>query len=407
MAGDWVETTWAEIAELKYGKANTAYTDQPNIARVYGTNGPIGWHDTALQPGPGVIVGRKGAYRGVHYANHPFWVIDTAYYLKPLVPMDLRWAYYWLLNYDVNNIDDGSPIPSTTREAFGFTSVNFPPVDDQTKIADILASIDAKIDLNCQLMATLESMAQALFKSWFIDFDVVRAKVESRDIGISAEIAALFPSSFDDEGLPTGWIMTAPTNFFEIVGGGTPNTRNADYWNGKIPWYSIADAPKSGAYVVETEKSITPDGLAGSSTRIVEAGTTIISARGTVGKLTIAGRDMTFNQSCYGLCPKDGFGHFFVYLTACHVVARLKSISHGGVFSTITMDTFDNILFPIPNYDSSIIKSFEELVKPSFDQMLRVAEENLVLRALRDALLPKLLSGALRVKDAETATAAA
>src|ERR1044072_750999 len=184
MAGDWPETTWDDIAELKYGKAMTSYTDQPNVARVYGTNGPIGWHDTALQPGPGVIVGRKGVYRGVHYADHPFWVIDTAYYLNPLVPMDLRWAYYWLIDYDVNNIDDGSPIPSTTRDAFGFTPVKFPPLDEQARIADLPASLAAKIDLNRHMAATLEEMARALFKSWFFDFDPVHAKIEGRDTGL-------------------------------------------------------------------------------------------------------------------------------------------------------------------------------------------------------------------------------
>ena len=199
MAGEWQETTWGDLASLEYGKALRDYRDTPSIARVFGTNGPIGWHDEALWRGPGVIVGRKGAYRGVHYTEDPYWVIDTAYSLQPKTLINLRWAYYQLKSIDLNNVDDGSPIPSTTRPAFYALPVLRPPRTTQDRIADLLSSLDDKIELNRRMAEILEAMALALFRSWFVDFDPVRAKAEGRSTRLSEEIAALFPSTFDND----------------------------------------------------------------------------------------------------------------------------------------------------------------------------------------------------------------
>src|SRR5947208_3289491 len=115
---EWRETTWGELATLEYGKSLRDYAEDSGKYRVYGTNGPIGWHDSPLCDRGGVIIGRKGAYRGVHYSPQPFFVIDTAFYLNPKREMDLRWAYYQLLTQDINGMDSGSAIPSTTRADF-------------------------------------------------------------------------------------------------------------------------------------------------------------------------------------------------------------------------------------------------------------------------------------------------
>src|SRR5271167_4833333 len=208
MAVEWQETTWGDLATLEYGKALRDYQDTPSTARVFGTNGPIGWHDKALWHGPGVIVGRKGAYRGVQYTEDPYWVIDTAYSLQPKTSINLRWAYYQLKSIDLNNVDDGSPIPSTTRPAFYALPVLKPPRATQDRIADLLSSLDDKIELNRRMAETLEAMARALFRSWFVDFDPVRAKAEGRDTGLPKPVADLFPAGLVDSELgeiPEGW----------------------------------------------------------------------------------------------------------------------------------------------------------------------------------------------------------
>jgi type I restriction enzyme S subunit len=206
---EWRDMTWGELATLEYGKSLREYVQTGGKYRVYGTNGPIGWYDTALYGKPGVIIGRKGAYRGVHYSPHPFFVIDTAFYLKPKVEIDPRWAYYQLLTQDINGMDSGSAIPSTTRPDFYALAVRVPPLPQQKAIAGMLGALDDKIELNRRINETLEAMAQALFQSWFVDFDPARAKLDGRQpTGLDPATAALFPNEFEDSELgpiPKGW----------------------------------------------------------------------------------------------------------------------------------------------------------------------------------------------------------
>jgi type I restriction enzyme S subunit len=122
----WRNTTWGDIATLEYGKSIRDYQNASGTVPVYGTNGPIGWHHTPLCTSAGVIIGRKGAYRGIHYSNKPFFVIDTAFYLKPKERLDTKWAYYCLLTYDINGMDSGSAIPSTSRDEFYKLPVRIP-----------------------------------------------------------------------------------------------------------------------------------------------------------------------------------------------------------------------------------------------------------------------------------------
>ena len=173
---EWSTTSWGELATLEYGKSLRGYDSAEGPYRVYGTNGPIGKHIEPLCPQASVIIGRKGAYRGVHYSPDPFFVIDTAFYMKPKVDLDTRWAYYQLLTQDINGLDSGSAIPSTSREDFYGLLVDFPSLTEQRAIAHVLGTLDDKIELNRRINETLEEMARALFKSWFVDFDPVRAK---------------------------------------------------------------------------------------------------------------------------------------------------------------------------------------------------------------------------------------
>ncbi len=180
VGGEWQKRRWGDLATLEYGRALRGYETSQGAFRVFGTNGPIGWHDEALYAHPSVIVGRKGAYRGIHYSAEPFFVIDTAFYLKPKVEMDVRWAYYELLTQDIDLMDSGSAIPSTSREEFYSLTVLVPPLPEQRAIAHVLGTLDDKIELNRRMNETLEAMARALFKSWFIDFDPVHAKAALR-----------------------------------------------------------------------------------------------------------------------------------------------------------------------------------------------------------------------------------
>jgi type I restriction enzyme, S subunit len=137
----WEAGRWGDVATLEYGKGLRNYGGDRHKYTVFGTNGAIGTHDVALCSGPGIIVGRKGAYRGIHYSPNAFFVIDTAFYLRPLASMEMRWAYYELLRTNLNDIDSGSAIPSTSRESFYGIPVVVPPVCIQTSF--VMATVDS------------------------------------------------------------------------------------------------------------------------------------------------------------------------------------------------------------------------------------------------------------------------
>jgi type I restriction enzyme S subunit len=278
-----------------------------------------------------------------------------------------------------------------------------PPLQEQRAIAHTLGTLDNKIELNRRMVKTLEETARALFKSWFVDFDPVRAKAEGRDPGLPPHLADLFPDSFEDSELgqvPRGWEVRSFVETVEVVGGGTPKTSVPEFWGGTIPWFSVVDAPsESDVWVLDTEKKITPAGVDNSSTQVLPVGSTIISARGTVGRVALVGTPMAMNQSCYGLRVVAGRLGFFTYFSTRGLVTRLRQHAHGSVFDTITRETLSSmrVIGPPPR----LIECFESKVAPSLDRILEALRETQSLSTLRDTLLPRLISGELRVPDAE------
>lgn len=155
----------------------------------------------------------------------------------------------------------------------------------------------------------------------------------------------------------------------DLIGGGTPKTSNPDYWNGNIPWLSVKDFGNDSRYVYTTEKHITELGLKNSSTKLLQCGDIIISARGTVGEIATIPFPMAFNQSCYGLrAKKDIINEDFLYYLIKHNVRILKKNTHGSVFDTITRDTFDGIEVDIPSLNiqkkiASILSKIDEKIE--------------------------------------------
>ncbi len=145
------------------------------------------------------------------------------------------------------------------------------------------------------------------------------------------------------------WLKTSLIDIVELIGGGTPKTSKAEYWGGNINWLSVKDFNNENRYVYSTEKTITEEGLNNSSTKLLRKDDIIISARGTVGELAMIPFPMAFNQSCYGIRAKDGINSTFLYYLIKHSARKLKAMTHGSVFDTITKDTFANIEVAIPD----------------------------------------------------------
>ena len=318
--------------------------------------------------------------------------------------LDFGFLRHWLnspiMASHIHGYRDGSVAERLNLPTIRALPVLVPPIREQKAIAGVLGALDDKIECNRRMNATLEAMARALFQSWFVDFDPVRAKVDGRTPAhLDPATAALFPDSFQDSSLghiPTGWETGSILRQADLLSGGTPKTDVPSYWNGDVPWASAKDVSQCGeAFLVATERTITKQGVEESSTKIIPANATVVVARGaTTGRLTMFGHAMAMNQTCYGLRSKVT-APFALYCHAWHFIERLVQGGHGSIFDTITTSTFeatDVLLAP-----KGLLLAFDKQVTPLFQQVHANLHQSRTLAALRDALLPKLLSGELRV----------
>lgn len=326
--------------------------------------------------------------------------------------LDDRYLYYFMhSNMFMSQLwaeaggTDTFPYVSLTQQRS--LEISFPGITQQRAIASILGALDDKIELNRKMNATLEAIARAIFKSWFVDFDPVRAKAEGRrPEGMDDGTAALFPDRFGEDGLPEGWGLGSPLELATLISGGTPRTSEPTFWDGTILWASAKDVSQcQGPFLLSTERTITQRGLIESSTKIIPVFSTVVVARGaTTGRFCILGADMAMNQTCYALRSRDRTD-FFLFCWLAEFVRTLVHAAHGSVFDTITTRTFETASVIIP--DRQTRKAFEAIVSDLFRRILVCAEESKTLAQARDTLLPRLISGRLRITDAERIVEAA
>ena len=438
MVGEWPLKTIAECASADpystqigpFGKALMAadYTES-GVPVLRGVNVNRGrFHDddfvfidmatadrlTKFESFPGdVLLVHKGTLGQIglmpDVRKYPRYIMGNSMMRVRCDPTKLlpEYLYYWLSSNDGQHYlfsrvsQVGVPQIQTPLTTLRQAELPVPPLLEQRAITHILGTLDDKIELNQRMNETLEAIASAIFKSWFVDFDPVRAKAEGRNTGLPQPLAKIFPDSFENSELreiPRGWEVVRFADTIEIIGGGTPKTSIPEYWDGDIPWFSVVDAPSdSEVWVLDTEKKVTRAGVENSSTRVLPVGTTIISARGTVGRLALVGVPMAMNQSCYGLRGRTGGRGFFNYYSTRDLVARLQQHAHGSVFDTITRDTLAGVKVVVP--PGELVELFEREVGPCLDRIRAGLLDARTLAALRNALLPKLISGELRVEE--------
>jgi restriction endonuclease S subunit len=304
----------------------------------------------------------------------------------------------WVVRHAV-----GATMPNLNTGILRSVPLAIPPSEEMAGIGDLWAVIRTRMNNLVVTNQTLEAIARAIFKSWFVDFDPVRAKAEGREPeGMDVVTGALFADEFGESELgsiPRGWHVVPFDKAMTITSGGTPKTSRPDFWDGAIPWFSIADAPiESEVFVIQTEKTISEDGLNSCAARLLPVGATIISARGTVGKLAITGVEMAINQSCYALLPSL-LGSFATFFQTARLIDVLRQRSHGAVFSTITRDTLASVSVVVPPLQ--IAEQFELEAGPLMQRILNNRQTARTLGELRDTLLPRLISGKLRVPEAQ------
>jgi len=410
MSSDWTPSTVGAFCPFTYGKGlPDRDRNQSGSFPVVSSAGVIGKHDKPFVHSAGIVIGRKGTIGSLTLLEKPFWPIDTAFFIKDEPQKrDLYFCYYLLKTLGLDTMNTDSAVPGLNRENAHKLEILVPPLSSQKAIGHFARAYDQQIETLRRQNTALESIAQRLFRSWFVNFDPVHAKAVGKEPeAMSAELAALFPSEFEDSELgpiPKGWAISPYSDAIDILSGGTPKTSAGHYWNGDIPWFSVTDAPVSGqVFVLRTEKHITKAGLENSPAKLLPPRSTIISARGTVGKIGMVSGQMTINQSCYALSPKSDQGVYWVYFQTRNLVCALKQMAHGGVFDTITRDTFKGVKVVIP--PTAIFGAFSSASRPLFDAIECNGRLILCLTELRDHLLPRLISGKLSLEDAEQVVA--
>lgn len=319
---------------------------------------------------------------------------------------DPLFVYYSLSirKAELRAIAGGSAQPILNKSDFGRLDINLPPPDEQRAIAHILGTLDDKIELNRRMNETLEAMARALFKSWFVDFDPVHGRADGHDSGTSDALADAFPSAFQDSTLgmiPRGWRAAVVANLAEVVGGSTPSTKERTFWeNGTHSWATPKDLSSLATPVLlETERTITELGLGQIGSGLLPRGTVLLSSRAPIGYLAVTEVPVAINQGFIAMLPRPGVSNLFLLYWVESAYHEIVSRANGSTFLEISKSNFRDV--PLVAPAPSAMATFERTVRPLYSRIVNNERECLTLARLRDTLLPKLVSGEVRLERVE------
>ena len=276
-------------------------------------------------------------------------------------------------------------------------------IKEQQAIACILGAFDDKIELNRRMNATLEAMARAIFKSWFVDFDPVRAKAAGEQpAGLSPEIAALFPDSFEDSELgeiPAGWKIGLVRDLGAVTLGKTPPTADHDNYGSDFPFVTIPDM-HGKVFVTKTTKSLSKKGAETQKKKTLPPFSICVSCIATPGLVVLTSTHCQTNQQINSVMPFDANASLYTYFVLRGLGERIRTHGAGGsVLLNLNKGQFSSLRVILP--PKAVVRAFQKVVMEIFQRILHNDHESETLKALRDTLLPRLISGELRVPDAE------
>ena len=424
MTGDWPEVTIGEIADIVGG--STPSTKDPD-----NFGGDIPWvtpkdlsgpHDryiargernltqqgldscsAKLLPAGAVLLSTRAPVGYVAIAKNP---IATNQGFRSLIPRDGafgEYLYYWLSvnTEELERHSSGSTFRELSGTALKSIKLRLPPMGEQRRIAGVLGCLDDKIELNRRMAGTLEEMARALFRSWFVDFEPVRAKQEGRWRsgeslpGLPAQLYEAFPERLEASAqgpIPAGWRVAALGDVVELGGGGTPSTKRPEFWEGgEHCWATPRDlAALTSPVLLDTERKITDAGLARISSGLLPKGTLLMSSRAPIGYLAIASVPVAINQGFIAITAKERMSNLFMLHWCRTFHERIMTYANGSTFLEISKANFRRIALVVP--DAAVVKAFDGVVRPMTEQIAARARETRRLTAQRDVLLPALMS---------------
>ena len=403
MGSGWKTITLGEFAPFTYGKGlPVGKRNSSGAIPVFGSNGIVGYHDSPLTDGPTIIIGRKGTSGAVHYSPIPCWPIDTTFFVTGNDSTLVRFKYYALRMMGLEGMNSDSAVLGLNRSAAHARTLRLPGKSEQRAIAHILGTLDDKIELNRRMNETLEEMARAIFKDWFVDFGPTRAKMEGRDTGLPAEVAALFPDRLVESELgevPEGWEVVPLPEVIEV------NPPRSLRRKEVAPYLDMANMPTRG----HAPDAIT-DRPFGSGMRFTNGDTLVARITPCLENGKTAYVDfLPPDRIGWGsteyivMRPMSPLPNEFAYCLARS--ARFREFAIQNMTGTsgrqcVPAKALSQFLLPSP--PEPIAARFGTVVQPLFARASEAVSESRTLAALRDALLPKLVSGEMRVSNAES-----
>lgn len=335
--------------------------------------------------------------------------------IRPKKTLNNYYLLYWfMLAASTGGLEPyftGTTIKHLTGKAVDALELALPPIAVQEATATVLKSLDDKIELNRRMNETLEAMARAIFQSWFVDFDPVRAKAcgESADsicqrLGLTPELLALFPDSFVDSELgeiPASWIVESIGTLANVTGGSTPNTKETKYWNDGVHyWVTPKDLSRlSSPALLETERKVSDEGLAQIGSGLLKPGTVLLSSRAPIGYRAINEVPVAVNQGFIAMTPNSGVSKYFLLYWTEWAHDEIVSRANGSTFLEISKANFRPI--PVVRPIDVLFEKFDQYVEPLYKRIVSNEQETRLLAVQRDSLLPKLLSGEVLVPAEE------
>ena len=390
-------------------KPVTASKREPGPYPYYGAAAIQDWVNDFLFEGLHVLVGEDGTVQTpegrplVQLVDGKFWVNNHAHVLVCDSDSDTRFLAYALSEVQVAPYVTGAAQPKLNMGNLKGIPIRWPSEERRRKIAEIGKAFDDRIATLRQTNATLEAIAQALFKSWFVDFDPVRAKAEGREPeGMDAATAALFPSEFEDSELgeiPKGWQVEQIGKMVSCLGGATPSTKDESFWQDGIHhWATPKDlSGLQSPVLVDTDRRITDEGLSRISSGLLPAGTLLLSSRAPIGYLAISAVPTAINQGFIAMPPGGDLSPMFLLCWCKENMDLIKQSANGSTFMEISKKAFRPLPVCVP--PSELLATFESVAGTLITRITENERHRSSLEEVRDTLLPRLISGKLRISE--------
>ncbi len=380
-----------DLFDLKYGYGLTAQNRTHGKVPVYGSSGVVGFHDNAAVNTSGVVIGRKGNVGAVHYSPVPFYPIDTVYFVDETKSEDdLQFLYYLLSRVPFKRIGSDVGVPGLSRDLAYQLEVVIPEdINEQKRIAGMLAAFDEKIENNNRIIKALEEMAQAIYKEWFVGF---RFPGHEKAEFIDSELGRI----------PKGWEVKRFSDIAHLNKGVSYSSKEIAAKNGGLPMINLANFLRGGGFNANGIKHYTgehKDSHLVKPGQIVIAMTDLTSNREVIGHPARVPEDFEKALISLDVCSVSTEDIYVEFLYSAMLRRDFSQLMAGSASGTnvshLSKTNIENYILILP--DTDLLSKFNDLIRPMFTLQINLEAESRKLAAMRDLLLPRLMSGEIRV----------